>query len=65
MKILVNSEPVELAEPCTLEQLLELRGQRPGTATAVNGSFVARAARATLFLSEGDEVEIVAPMQGG
>jgi sulfur carrier protein len=34
-------------------------------ATALNGDFVARGARAATLLSEGDAVEIVAPRQGG
>jgi sulfur carrier protein len=34
-------------------------------ATALNGDFVARAARDATLLSEGDQVEIVAPRQGG
>ena len=34
-------------------------------ATALNGDFVARAARDATLLSEGDAVEIVAPRQGG
>lgn len=34
-------------------------------ATALNGDFVARAARGATLLSEGDQVEIVAPRQGG
>lgn len=34
-------------------------------ATALNGDFVARTARAATLLREGDKVEIVAPRQGG
>jgi len=34
-------------------------------ATAVNGNFVAAAARSQTHLVESDEVEIVAPRQGG
>jgi len=34
-------------------------------ATAVNGSFVAAAARPATTLADADEVEIVAPRQGG
>jgi sulfur carrier protein len=34
-------------------------------ATAVNGEFVAAAARVRTPLSEGDRVEVLAPMQGG
>jgi sulfur carrier protein len=34
-------------------------------ATAVNGSFVSAASRAATRLAEADEIEIVAPRQGG
>lgn len=34
-------------------------------ATAINGRFVPVAARADTPLADGDEIEVVAPMQGG
>ena len=34
-------------------------------ATAVNGRFVAAAARPATKLADGDRIEVVAPMQGG
>jgi len=34
-------------------------------ATAVNGRFVAAAARPATRLADGDRIEVVAPMQGG
>ena len=34
-------------------------------ATAVNGRFVAAAARPATKLTDGDRIEVVAPMQGG
>jgi thiamine biosynthesis protein ThiS len=34
-------------------------------ATAVNGRFVAAAARPRTELADGDRIEVVAPMQGG
>jgi len=34
-------------------------------ATAVNGQFVPAPARQTVKLTEGDKIEVVAPMQGG
>ncbi|MEM7238030.1 MAG: sulfur carrier protein ThiS [Pseudomonadota bacterium] len=34
-------------------------------ATAVNGEFVSSAARAGTELSEGDRLEVIAPLQGG
>ena len=34
-------------------------------ATAVNGLFVQKTARANTMLNDGDSIEIVAPLQGG
>ncbi|MEM6932229.1 MAG: sulfur carrier protein ThiS [Pseudomonadota bacterium] len=34
-------------------------------ATAVNGEFVPKGARAATTLAEGDRVEVIAPLQGG
>lgn len=65
MKIRLNGEPHEtgartLAELCATLQLGEAR-----IATAVNGAFVPKGARSARRLAEGDQVEIVAPRQGG
>jgi sulfur carrier protein len=50
----------------TLAELIAGRGFEEGqVATALNGVFVPRHARASTLLSEGDQVEIVAPRQGG
>ena len=65
MQIILNGRPREVA--CShLDQLLAELGYR-GTkvATAVNGAFVARQARAGTELRAGDSLEVIAPMQGG
>ena len=51
----------------TLAELCDLLGYDRDTkiATAVNGEFMAKAERRTCQLANGDEVEIVAPRQGG
>ncbi|WP_342358892.1 sulfur carrier protein ThiS [Terrarubrum flagellatum] len=65
MKIRVNDSERELSAS-TLAEALDALGFRDAVvATAVNGEFVAAAARASTSLAEGDAVEIVAPMQGG
>lgn len=66
MKIRLNGAPIETAA----ETLLELVGslgfdEAAKIATAVDGAFVPRAARAEWRLVEGCEVEVVAPRQGG
>ncbi|KUP90538.1 sulfur carrier protein ThiS [Tritonibacter horizontis] len=65
MKILVNSEPREITGPSLAAALMELGYTSPAIATALNGQFVARDARAAQPLAPGDRVEVLAPMQGG
>jgi sulfur carrier protein len=63
--ILVNGVRTE-TEVRTLAELIAARDLDEGAvATALNGEFVARGARAATLLSDGDKVEIVAPRQGG
>ena len=65
MRILINGEPVA-TEARNLDELcasLGLADQK--IATALNGSFVAAAMRASTKLSSSDEIEIVSPRQGG
>jgi sulfur carrier protein len=63
--ILVNGELAE-TDARTLADLVAARGlAETQVATALNGDFVPRGARAATLLREGDKVEIVAPRQGG
>jgi len=65
MTIIVNGEARELPAQ-TLKDLLEaLDLAEAVVATAVNGRFVPAKARAAAALTQGDAVEILAPMQGG
>jgi sulfur carrier protein len=45
--------------------LNELGFTGPAIATALNGQFVPREARQTTALKSGDQLEVLAPMQGG
>jgi sulfur carrier protein len=65
MKILVNGESREIAGSRLTDALDELGLSGAVVATAVNDEFVAADSRATLRLSEGDRLEVLAPMQGG
>ena len=66
MQVLANGEPHELENALTLAELLLRLGYRQQhIAVAVNRTFVPRQAHDTHPIREGDEVEIVAPMQGG
>lgn len=65
MELVVNGEIFD-GEVTTLAELIaELGYGDEKVATAVNGSFVADDERKTYELRDGDEVEIVAPRQGG
>lgn len=65
MTLLLNGAPQEIAAKTLAEALVELGFSGRIVATAVNGDFVPTRKRAETALSEGDRVEIVAPMQGG
>jgi sulfur carrier protein len=65
MKILVNGAWRETSAPDLAACLNELGYQAAVVATAVNGEFVPAGSRATRPLTEGDRLEVVAPMQGG
>jgi sulfur carrier protein len=65
LQILLNGEPFvtearDLASLCVALGFADAR-----IATAVNGNFVAAVARSAIELAPSDEIEIVAPRQGG
>jgi sulfur carrier protein len=63
--ILLNGEHL-VTEARTLAELIAGQGfAATAVATAVNGAFVPREARAATQLASGDRVEVVAPRQGG
>jgi sulfur carrier protein len=64
-RILVNGEPTATRSATLAELLVELGYAAGEVATALNGAFVPRAARAGTPLTTQDAVEIVAPRQGG
>ena len=65
LQILVNGEAVA-TEARNLQELCASLGfAQAKVATAVNGNFIASARRGITQLAPQDEVEIVAPRQGG
>ena len=65
MQILLNGEPIA-TDASNLDELCAKLGfGEAKIATAVNGSFVAASVRQQTKLTEADEIEIVAPRQGG
>ena len=65
INITINGEKQTLNEGVSVLALLERRKQAAGVAVAVNGEFVPKSQHSTRLLQNGDEVDIVAPMQGG
>jgi sulfur carrier protein len=65
LQILLNGERFATDARNLDELCAKLGFNEAKVATAVNGSFVAAAARPATQLAEADEVEIVAPRQGG
>ncbi|MEP2718242.1 sulfur carrier protein ThiS [Pseudophaeobacter sp.] len=65
MKITLNAKEHDLSAKTLAEALSELGMTSPALATALNGTFVSRAKRVDTRLTEGDRIEVLAPMQGG
>jgi len=65
LQILLNGERFATDTENLDELCAKLGFAEAKVATAVNGTFVAAAARSQTRLTEADEVEIVAPRQGG
>ena len=64
--VTVNGTPHDVRADTTLEALLRRLGQQiDGVATAVNGEFVPRTARANHKLKAGDAISCFAPIVGG
>jgi sulfur carrier protein len=66
LQITLNGEPRPIADGQTLADLITALGEPPQSlATAINGEFVARAARADTPLRDGDAVFTFQPITGG
>jgi sulfur carrier protein len=65
MKILVNGAWRETGAADLAAALQELGYGEAVVATALNGEFVPAGSRPGARLTEGDRLEVLAPMQGG
>ncbi|MFK7901932.1 MAG: sulfur carrier protein ThiS [Nitratireductor sp.] len=65
IKLSVNGETKEISATLFEEALIELGFKDAKVATAINGAFISQDARKDVVLKNGDQVEILAPMQGG
>lgn len=65
MQIIVNGVATDI-ESAELTHVLHSLGYVDvSVATALNGEFVPASIRSSIMLSEGDKLEVLAPMQGG
>ena len=66
MEITVNSKIINIDNDTNTKELLSSQGyQNKIIAIAINGKFVPKSSYETHIIKENDEIEIVAPMQGG
>ena len=66
MNIMLNAQPISTPDNVSLGEFLQLQSNLPDQfAIAVNKSFVAQSLYATTLLSNGDDIELLVPMQGG
>ena len=65
IRIVVNGEAIETGASTVAALVAELGSDALQVATALNGDFVPRSARAEAKLGVDDSIEIVAPRQGG
>ncbi len=65
MQIIVNSKPTDITVTSLAAAMVELGFLDCAVATALNGQFVPKGMRESVELSQGDRLEVLAPMQGG
>lgn len=62
----INGQPQQVAADCPLTELIERFVDKGNTfAVALNQTFVPRQEYISIALSDGDQIEIVLPIQGG
>lgn len=65
MKVFINQNERELPDGATLADAIAALAPRPPFAAAVNLQFVPNTQYAARPLSDGDRIEIIAPVTGG
>ncbi|OJT41459.1 sulfur carrier protein ThiS [Serratia plymuthica] len=66
MKIRLNDQPLELAQPLSVTALLELlERHQPGTALAINQTIIPRADWANHQVQDGDDILLFQAIAGG
>lgn len=65
-KLFLNGKEENLADLKTVQDLLDQQGlEANSVAIALNGSFVPRSEYLSVEVKDGDELEVLVPMQGG
>ncbi|MGQ8776968.1 sulfur carrier protein ThiS [Serratia sp. NA_112.1] len=66
MKIRLNDQPLELAQPISISALLQqLERHQPGTALAINQIIIPRADWANHLVQDGDDILLFQAIAGG
>jgi len=65
MNVFINHEPRDLPAGATLADALRVCDPPALFAAAINLQFVPRSSYAQQLLTEGDRIEIIAPITGG
>jgi len=65
MQVMVNAEPLEIADGATVATLVTLRRPKPPFAVEVNAQLVRRTTYEQTRLRPGDRIEIVTLVGGG
>ena len=66
MRVTINGQPMTIDNNMNINDLLSSQGYDGKlVALAINGDFVAKSLYGERIISDQDDIEIVAPMQGG
>lgn len=66
MKVRLNDQPLELAQPISISTLLQqLERHQPGTALAINQIIIPRADWANHLVQDGDDILLFQAIAGG
>lgn len=65
IQVVLNGEKIDLRAGDLAQALIEAGYGEALVATALNGDFVPAGQRASTKISEGDAIEVIAPLQGG
>jgi len=66
IQVSINNEPKELEAGSTITQMLQALGyDNQWLGVAINTNFIGKAAHDQTIIKEGDQIDILSPIQGG